>query len=89
MGRIVALIRDNTTFNEPNLSRYTVVVLVRTGPDGRIVKSEVVTSSGRAPFDEAVMRGIEKMVAVPKDNDGRIPELLLREGMLITVKFNR
>jgi len=89
VGRIVALIRDNTTFNEPNLSRYTVVVLVRTGPDGRIVKSEVVTSSGRAPFDEAVMRGIEKMVAVPKDIDGRIPELLLREGMLITVKFNR
>jgi hypothetical protein len=35
------------------------------------------------------MRGIEKMVAVPKDIDGRIPELLLREGMLITVKFNR
>jgi hypothetical protein len=28
-------------------------------------------------------------VAVPKDIDGRIPELLLREGMLITVKFNR
>ncbi len=89
VGRIVALIRDNTTFNEPNLSRYTVVVLVRTGPDGRIVKSEVVTSSGRPTFDEAVMRGIEKMVAVPKDIDGRIPELLLREGMLITVKFNR
>ena len=89
MGRIIQLIRDNTTFNEPNLSRYTVVVLVRTGPDGKIVKSEVVTSSGRSSFDDAVMRGIEKMVAVPKDIDGRIPELLLREGMLITVKFNR
>lgn len=89
VGKIIALIRDNTTFNEPNLSRYTVVVLVRTGPDGRIVKSEVVTSSGRPTFDEAVMRGIEKMVAVPRDIDGRIPELLLREGMLITVKFNR
>jgi hypothetical protein len=29
------------------------------------------------------------MGTLPRDVDGRIPELLLRDGLLITIPFNR
>jgi colicin import membrane protein len=83
------LVRENTFFNESNLSQYTVEVMVRAGANGRIMSAEIVKSSGRPAFDDAVIRGIRKINVLPRDTDGRIPELLLREGMLITIPFNR
>jgi colicin import membrane protein len=88
-GKIIQLVRENTFFNESNLSQYTVEVMVRAGANGRIMSAEIVKSSGRPAFDDAVIRGIRKINVLPRDTDGRIPELLLREGMLITIPFNR
>lgn len=88
-GKIIQAIRDNTFFNETNPRQYTVKVMVRAVANGRIVSAEIVESSGQPAFDDAVIRGIRRIEVLPKDTDGRIPELLLREGMLITVPFNR
>ncbi len=84
-GLIVRQIRDNTKYTHPGTDQPTVVVMVRTAPNGRIRETKIVTSSGNRLFDEAVLRGIEKMGTVPKDIDGNIPDVLLREGLEIKV----
>ena len=88
-GRISQAIRDNTFFNETNPRQYTVKVMVRALANGKIETVEIRESSGQPAFDDAVIRGIRRIDVLPKDVDGRIPDLLLREGMLITVPFNR
>ena len=86
-GKIAQLIKDNTKFTDPNSGRPSVVVLVRTSPQGKIdlKESKIISTSGNQAFDEAVLRGIQKMEFVPKDTDGRIPEMLLREGLELKV----
>lgn len=84
-GLIVRQIRENTKYTHPGTDQPTVVVMVRTAPNGRIRETKIVTSSGNRLFDEAVLRGIEKMGTVPKDIDGNIPDVLLREGLEIKV----
>ena len=86
--KVVQLIRDNIVYNEPKSSQLTVVVLVQASRDGKIAASKVVGPSGKPAFDESVLRGIQKMGAVPKDVDGRIPEIVLREGLQISVSTN-
>ena len=88
-GKLIQLLRHNISFNEPNLSQYTVEVMVRAARNGQINNVEIVKGSGQPAFDEAVIRGIKKMGTLPRDVDGRIPELLLRDGLLITIPFNR
>ncbi len=83
------MIRENTFFNESSLSQYTVEVMVRAARNGQINSVVIVKGSGQPAFDEAVIRGIKKMGTLPRDVDGRIPELLLRDGLLITIPFNR
>lgn len=84
-GKIVQLIKDNTKFTDPNSGQPSVVVLVRTSPQGKITESRITSTSGNRAFDDAVLRGIQKMEFVPKDVDGRVPEVLLREGLEIKV----
>ena len=88
-SKIIQLIRANTFFDESNRRQYTVQVMVRALANGKIVSADIRESSGQPAFDDAVIRGILKIDVLPKDLDGRIPDLLLREGMLITVPFNR
>ncbi len=84
-GLIVRQIRDNTKYTHPGADQPTVVVMVKTEPSGKIRETKVITGSGNRLFDEAVLRGIEKMGTVPRDIDGKIPDVLLREGLEIKV----
>jgi colicin import membrane protein len=84
-GLIVRQIRENTKYTNPGSEQPTAVVMVKTDPSGKIRDTKVITSSGNRLFDEAVLRGIEKMGTVPKDVDGKIPDVLLREGLEIKV----
>ncbi len=84
-GKIVRLILENTNNPENSPGVLTVEVFVKTSASGEIVSSRVTKSSGRPAFDEAVLRGIQKMERVPRDADNRIPEMLIREGLLLTV----
>jgi colicin import membrane protein len=86
-GLIVRRIRENTTYNSAKANQLTVVVMVRTEPDGKIREVKVVTSSGDRLFDAAVERGVKKMSTVPEDVDGKIPDVLRREGLEITVSL--
>jgi colicin import membrane protein len=84
-GKIVQLIKDNTRYTDPNAGAWSVVVMVRTARDGRITEAKVITTSGNRAFDDAVLRGVQRMEFVPKDVDGRVPDVLLREGLEIKV----
>lgn len=84
-GRIVQQIRDNTKYSNPDTDQQSVLVMVKTAPNGEIRETRIITGSGNRLFDEAVLRGIRKMGTVPRDIDGKIPEMLLREGLEIRV----
>ena len=48
-------------------------VEVRASPDGTIVGTRLVKSSGNPAWDQAVIRALEKTDTLPKDTDGRVP----------------
>jgi colicin import membrane protein len=86
-GKIIELIQQNTVFNDASAGRPSVVVMVKTSSSGLIVSRRVVTSSGNKAWEEAVLRAVDKMANVPRDTDGRIPEVLLQDGLEIKVTF--
>lgn len=86
-GKIVDRIKSNTTFTDSSASKLSVEVLVRAAAGGTILSSKVVSTSGNKTFDDAVLRAIEKMKTLPRDVDGTIPDILLNEGLLLTVKL--
>ena len=84
-GKIIEQIKENTTFTDASAGRPWVVVLVKTTQSGFIVNRYVVSTSGNKAWDAAVLRAVDKMATVPRDDDGRIPDVLLKEGLEIKV----
>ena len=86
-GRIVERIKSNTTFTDASAGKPTVIVLVRAASSGTILSRRVVTPSGNKAWDDAVLRAIDKMETLPRDLDGRIPEIIQRDGLELTVSL--
>jgi colicin import membrane protein len=76
-GRIQARIRPNIIFNDETSSNPTAEVEVRAAPDGTIVGSRLLKSSGLKSWDDAVLRAIAKTETLPRDVDGRVPPTLI------------
>jgi colicin import membrane protein len=72
-GRIVARVKPNIVFTEEIKGNPRAEVEVRTAPDGTIVGSKLVKSSGSKSWDEAVLRAIEKTEVLPRNEDGLVP----------------
>jgi colicin import membrane protein len=85
--KIIALIKRNTTFADPNAGRPTVVVLVKASVSGAILSRSVVTPSSNKAWDDAVLKAIDKMESVPRDTDGKIPDQVLRDGLELRVSL--
>jgi len=75
-GRIIARIKPNIVFTETIQGNPQAVVEVRCAPDGRIISRRLVTSSGVTPWDEAVLRALDRTEFLPADVDGRVPSLM-------------
>lgn len=71
-GRIAARIRPNIVFTDVISGNPAAVVHLRVAPDGTIVGSKLVKSSGVKSWDEAVLRAIEKTETIPRDTDGSV-----------------
>ena len=84
-GKIVERIKSNTKFSDSNAGRPTVKVLVRVNNGGSILSRGIVSSSGNKAWEEAVLRAIDKMETLPRDTDGTIPAIVIREGLELTV----
>ncbi|NDD23966.1 MAG: TonB C-terminal domain-containing protein, partial [Betaproteobacteria bacterium] len=75
-GRIIARVKPNIVFNPDDVSGNPVAeVEVRTASDGKIMARKLIKSSGNKAWDDAVIRALEKTVRLPKDENGRMPEL--------------
>ena len=86
-GKIVERIKSNTKFADPSAGRPTVKVMVRVTNGGSILSRVVVTSSGNKAWDDAVLRAIDKIDPLPRDTDGTIPAIVVREGLELTVSL--
>ncbi len=75
-GRVIARIRPNIVYTETLATNPEALVEVRTDPDGTIVSRKLVKSSGIKSWDDAVLKAIDKSVALPRDTDGRVPPVL-------------
>ena len=75
-GRIIARVKPNIVFAESLSGNPQAVVEVRCAPDGRIVSRRLVSSSGVAAWDDAVLRALDRTEVLPADVDGRVPSLM-------------
>ena len=76
-GRIRARIKPNITFTEDVAGNPKAEVEVRTSPDGTILSRKLLSSSGNKAWDEAVLKAIDKTATLPRDEDGRVPPILV------------
>lgn len=76
-GLLVARIRPNIVFTELLSGNPVATVEVRTLPDGTVLGSKLLKSSGVAAWDTAVLRAIERTGRLPRDDNGRVPPTLI------------
>ena len=66
----MAKIRPNITLTETINTNPRALVEIKTSPDGAIVSSKLLQSSGLKSGDDAVLNAIQKSKTSPKDIDG-------------------
>lgn len=76
-GKIRASIKPNIVFVDEVVGNPMAEVEVKTAPEGTIIGSRLLKSSGDTSWDEAVLRAIEKTGKLPRDVDGRVPTSLV------------
>lgn len=76
-GRIKARIKPNITLTETPSGNPLAEVEVKTAPDGLILARRLLRPSGDAAWDAAVLRAIDKTERLPRDEDGRVPPVLI------------
>ncbi|MFN3616906.1 MAG: energy transducer TonB [Aquabacterium sp.] len=78
-GRIKARIKPNIVFTEWTQGNPVAVVEVRCAPDGRILSSRLLTSSGVPAWDAAVLRAVERTEVLPANEQGKVPAAIVIE----------
>jgi len=76
-GRIKARVKPNITLLDTVTGNPLAEVEVRTSPDGTIISSKLVTRSGDPNWDAAVLRAVEKTERLPRNEEGRVPPVIL------------
>jgi colicin import membrane protein len=75
-GRIKARIKPNIVLTDTIAGDPVATVEVRLAPDGTIIARKLLKSSGAKPWDDAVLRAIDKTEILPRDVDGRVPPVI-------------
>ena len=78
-ARIRARIKPNIVFTETVNGNPLATVEVRCAPDGRIIGRRLITSSGAAAWDDAVLRAIDRTEVLPRDEKGKVQPVMLLE----------
>jgi colicin import membrane protein len=76
-GRVVARVKPHIYLTDDIPGNPQADVEVRCAPDGTIVGSRLVRSSGNKTWDDAVLRALERTEMLPRDTDGRVPSPML------------
>lgn len=76
-ARLADLIRSQTVFSGDVPGNPAAEVEVRAAASGTIIARRLLRSSGHPPWDEAVLRAIDRVGTLPRDTDGRVPSTLI------------
>lgn len=72
--RVRRRVRSNLVFDPDTVTGNPVaVVAVQMAPDGSILSKRMLQSSGNGPYDEAVLRAVERADPLPLDINGKAP----------------
>ena len=71
-AKIAGRIKPNIVFTDVVAGNPTAEVELRVAPDGTIVGSKLLKSSGVKSWDDAVLRAIDKTGSIPRDTDGTV-----------------
>lgn len=77
VGRVKGKIRPLIIYAEEGATNPQAEVQVTLQPDGRILGTKLLKSSGDADWDRAVLRAIDRAETLPRDTDGRVPPVII------------
>jgi colicin import membrane protein len=79
-AKLIATIRDNVKMPGGLPSGNPMAeVEVRAAPGGTILSRRIVKTSGVPAWDDAVLRAIDRTGRLPRDENGRVPSVLIIE----------
>jgi len=73
--KVVKKVKPLIVFNPESVSgNPATVIKVDLAPDGAILSTSILTSSGNASWDRAVLLALSRAESLPKDDNGKIPQ---------------
>jgi colicin import membrane protein len=73
--KVIKKVKPLIVFNPESVSgNPAAVVLVNLAPDGAILSTKMLSSSGNAGYDRAVLLALTRAESLPKDDNGKIPQ---------------
>ena len=73
--KVIKKVKPLIVFNPESVSgNPAAVVKVNLAPDGAILETSILTSSGNASWDRAVLLALTRAESLPKDDNGKIPQ---------------
>ncbi len=73
--KVVKKVKPLIVFNPESMSgNPAAVVKVNLAPDGAILSTDLITSSGNGGWDRAVLLALTRAESLPKDDNGKIPQ---------------
>jgi colicin import membrane protein len=73
--KVIKKVKPLIVFNPESVSgNPATVVKVNLAPDGAILETSILTSSGNASWDRAVLLALIRAESLPKDDNGKIPQ---------------
>jgi colicin import membrane protein len=73
--KVIKKVKPLIVFNPESISgNSAAIVKVNLAPDGAILSADLLTSSGNAGWDRAVLLALSRAESLPKDDNGKIPQ---------------
>ena len=73
--KVIKKVKPLIVFNAESVSgNPAAVIQVTLAPDGAILNTSVLTSSGNTSWDRAVLLALSRAESLPKDDNGKIPQ---------------
>ena len=73
--KVIKKVKPLIVFNPESVSgNSAAVVKVNLAPDGAILSTDLITSSGNVSWDRAVLLALTRAESLPKDDNGKIPQ---------------
>ena len=73
--KVIKKVKPLIVFNPESISgNPAAVIQVNLAPDGAILSTNLISSSGNAGWDRAVLLALSRAESLPKDDNGKIPQ---------------